>query len=168
MVVVLLLSLKSKLLSIKSRAEIQFVREKKTEKNPWKHNTEGQEEDYKILPVLGRSFTTADCSRRFCFLKILLPWKSQNKKSKNIKKIRVADDHGHGKEKANPLCWLLPAGSELKHDSLIWENLLNKRLAEHCKSLPVGRREKKTSHLQHTRTNQLLNSPVSSLFAITL
>lgn len=55
----------------------------------------------------------------------------------------------------------LPAGSELKHDSLIWENLLNKRLAEHCKSLPVGgrEREKKTqhnSHLQHTRTNQFL------------
>lgn len=61
----LLLSPKSNLLLIKSRAEIQFVREINTEKKPWKHNTEGQEEDYKTLPVLGRSFTNGDAAAAF-------------------------------------------------------------------------------------------------------
>lgn len=95
---------------------------------------------------------------------LLLLFSLKNPKSK----VYVVDDHGYCEGRANTLYWLLPAGSELKHDSLIWENLLNKRLAEHCKSLPVGGRKKKTSHLQHTRTNQFLNSPVWYLFSVIL
>lgn len=91
-------------------------------------------------------------------------------KVREERKVYVVDDHGCYEGRANTLYWLLPA---CRLRAKAWLTDLRKPSQQKaCWTLQITscRREKKknTSHLQHTRTNQFLNSPVSYLVPIIL